>query len=141
MSFIDIIIEIAPITIKLLVLFFFGHVLADMGLQTRAMAMGKNRHRKPEYIPEGQVPYPTWRFYLTGHGGIHGLMVTIITGNIWFGILETILHTSIDFMKCDNKLNPEQDQILHYLCKIFYTVLILLFYNNYNLPIFSYLPY
>ena len=37
-----------------------GHAIGDFALQTAAMAKGKNRNRKPDYIPEGQKPVRVW---------------------------------------------------------------------------------
>lgn len=97
-----------------------GHALADFALQSTEMGKGKNRNRKPDYIPEGQKYTPCWHYWLTSHALIHAGFVWLFTGNIWLGVAELILHWLIDFAKCENWTNPHQDQLLHVLCKIGY---------------------
>jgi hypothetical protein len=106
--------------IELFIKLLMGHALADFALQTDIMAKLKNRHKKPDFIPEGQKYIPCWPYWLSAHGLIHGGAVCLITGNVYLGITETILHCWIDFMKCENWTNPNQDQTLHVLCKIGY---------------------
>lgn len=96
------------------------HALCDFSLQTDAMAKGKNRNKKPDYIPEGQKFMPCWGYWLTAHALICGGGVWLITGKWWWGVTEVVLHWIIDFLKCDNKTNPNQDQLLHFLCRIVY---------------------
>jgi len=46
--------------------------------------------------------------------------------DVWqLGVAETCLHWAIDFMKCENKINPHVDQFLHFLCKVIYILYIL----------------
>jgi hypothetical protein len=61
---------------------------------------------------------------LSAHGLIHGGVVFIVTGSSVLGVTEVVLHSVIDFLKCENKTNPHTDQFLHILCKIFYVILI-----------------
>jgi len=99
-----------------------GHALADMALQPEAMAKGKNRHFKPDYIPTGQKLVPCWPYWLTAHSLINGGIVFLITGNIAFGVWETAVHWITDYTKCSNKgiLNPHSDQAIHIACKFLY---------------------
>lgn len=97
-----------------------GHALADFALQSDWMAKNKNRNNKSSYIPEGQKYTPTWFYVLSAHALIHGGVVYLITGNIVFGVFETILHWMVDFIKCENKLNPHEDQLIHIGWKIIY---------------------
>jgi len=108
--------------IEVAFLLLIGHVIADFALQSPLMAKLKNRHNTPTKIPDGQKYVPTWGFWLSGHGLIHGGFVFLATGNVWFGIAETMIHCLIDFAKCENKLNPYQDQLLHYISKIPYVL-------------------
>ena len=89
-----------------------GHALADQGLQSEWVAKNKNRRN----FPEG------WYMVLISHGLIHGLLVYLITHNMILGALETILHSVIDFGKCEGKYRFLVDQILHTLCKAGYVV-------------------
>ena len=109
--------------VKLLFLLLVGHALADFALQPIGMAKGKNRHYRPDYIPEGQKYMPCWMYWLTAHALIHGGAVYFITGSLLLGILETLLHWVIDFAKCENWTNPHTDQMLHFLCKIVYVLI------------------
>lgn len=103
-----------------LFLLLCGHALADFALQSETMAKGKNRNKKPDYIPEGQKYVPCWPYWLTAHALIHGGIVYLITQTLWCGIVETIAHWWIDFLKCENKTTPNEDQLYHFLFKILY---------------------
>lgn len=101
-----------------------GHALADFSLQTEWMSKNKNRNRKPDYIPEGQKYTPTWFYVLSAHALVHGGMVFLITGRVYLGILETILHWIADFAKCENWTNPHTDQLIHICSKLlWYTII------------------
>jgi hypothetical protein len=106
--------------INTLFLLLCGHALADFVLQTDIMAKLKNRHNKPDNIPNGQKYIPCWGYWLTAHSLIHGGIVYLITGNIMFGLIETASHWLIDFLKCENVTNPNQDQFFHIFLKIVY---------------------
>jgi len=98
-----------------LFLLFAGHFLADFPLQGEHIAKTKNWHYVPDYIPEGQTPTPIWFYSLTAHAMIHGLMVYLITGSMELTLLQVLSHWGIDFLKCENIINPHVDQVLHYL--------------------------
>lgn len=100
-----------------------GHMMADMALQSDTMSKGKNRHRKSDYIPEGQKYVACWPYFLCSHAMIHGGAVALVTGSVLLGTLEAMTHWVIDFFKCDNVYNPHVDQALHGLCKIVWIVL------------------
>ena len=102
----------------IIIILIFSHFLADFTLQTDAMAKGKNRNRKIDYIPEGQKLVPVWPYWLSAHAIIHGGMLYIFTLNPYVFIVESISHFIIDFIKCENWTNPNQDQGLHGLMKI-----------------------
>lgn len=109
--------------IQLLIKLLMGHAIADFALQSDSMAKGKNRNVSPTYIPPGQKLQICWPYWLCAHGLIHGAMVTIITGNVWFGLAETLLHCAIDFGKCDNCYGIHEDQAMHLACKILWVYL------------------
>lgn len=100
-----------------------GHAIADFPLQGDAMAKGKNRHNQPSNVPPGQRPVKVWFHYLTAHSLIHSGFVWAITGSIWLGLAECVLHWVIDFIKCENWTNPHGDQLLHIGCKVAYACL------------------
>lgn len=109
---------IGSMMINVLVKLVMGHAIADFALQSDAMAKGKNRNVAPTYIPPGQKLQICWPYWLIAHGLIHGSMVTIVTGNVWLGLLEAWCHCLIDFGKCKNAYGIHQDQLMHLLCKI-----------------------
>ena len=110
------------IMITTFILLMMAHALADFSLQGDAMAKGKNRNRKPDYVPEGQKLMPCWPYWLSAHALISGGAVYLVTGSIYLGCAEVILHFIIDFIKCENWTNPHIDQALHILCRIGYVI-------------------
>ena len=102
-----------------------GHALADFALQTEWIAYNKNRNVVPKgYDPEKHGKLQSiWIYVLTSHALIHGLMVYLITLNIWFGIAETIIHWVVDFGKCEKWYGIHTDQSIHILCKIIWGII------------------
>ena len=108
-----------------LFLLLAGHALADFAFQGEAMALGKNRNPPATGGPrEGKedtgVPWPYW---MGAHALIHGGLVAVITGSVWLGIAETVVHFGIDFAKCEGWTNIHSDQALHVLCKVVWVAL------------------
>lgn len=95
-----------------MILFYLlaGHALCDYPLQGDFLAKGKN-HRNP-------IPGVPWYQCLIAHSIIHGGMVTLVTGNLLLGVIETSIHALIDFLKCSNKFGFNTDQFLHVVCKV-----------------------
>lgn len=97
------------------VMFFWllvGHALCDYPLQGDFLARGKN-HRNP-------IPGIPAYICLMAHALIHAGAVTLITHNIWLGLIEFVLHCFIDFGKCNNWYGFTEDQALHVACKCLY---------------------
>ena len=103
--------------IEILALLIFAHFLADYPLQGDFLAKGKNR-RNP--IPG----IPFWH-PLTAHATIHGGFVGIITGSIWLGLAETIVHWITDDLKCRGKISYNVDQAIHLACKFIWVLFLL----------------
>ncbi len=104
-----------------MVLFFellLGHALADFVLQSDTMATSKSRHFRSA-VDRGNG-FPPWYYWLAAHSLIHGGVVYLVTGSWALGLAEIVLHTVIDFAKCEHKINFHQDQALHVLCKVAY---------------------
>lgn len=99
--------------IKLLLSLYATHLICDLTLQSDTMAKGKNRNRKPDYIPEGQKYVPTWYFWLSAHSATHAVGVFLITSNYLASLFMFFSHWIIDFLKCENKTTPLGDQLLH----------------------------
>lgn len=108
----------------LLFALFIGHALADFPLQGDFIARGKNRHNAPTNVPIGQKPVNVWVHCLTAHALIHAGFVWAITGCVWLGVIEMVLHWMIDFAKCENWTNPHTDQLLHIACKVGYVLVL-----------------
>lgn len=102
-----------------------GHALADFALQSDSMARGKNRNRKPDMsvVPPGQSYQPSWFYWLTAHALIHGMVVWLITGNIYFGLGESVAHWVIDFGKCESWYGIHTDQAMHIIWKVAWSLL------------------
>ncbi len=99
----------------------FGPAIADFVLQPDAMGYGKNRNDKI-HAKEHSL-FPVWYYWLTAHALVHGGIVYMITGNIWLGVLETVLHWITDFAKNEGWIGMHQDQGIHISCKAGYAFL------------------
>ncbi len=100
--------------IPLLSLLIGGHFICDFPLQTDNLALGKNRNTDPARFGVD------WQYWLSAHSATHAVAVGLITQNAALGLFEFFAHSIIDMIKCDNKINLHQDQLLHILCKIGY---------------------
>lgn len=100
--------------LTILFLLITVHFLADYPLQGDFLSKAKNR----------ATPIPGVPFYqaLFAHAAIHGLFVYLITGSLILGCLEILCHALIDDMKCTGKINFNQDQVLHLLCKLIWVI-------------------
>lgn len=106
-----------------LTVLLFLHALADFALQSDAMAKGKNRHIKTT-PPPGQKYMPCWHWWLSAHAAIHGGLIIVTLGVWWLGLIEFCAHFIIDFLKCDNVTNPNQDQACHLSLRIIYSIVL-----------------
>jgi hypothetical protein len=105
----------------------FGHALMDYALQPTPMAIEKSRHSKTEL--QKDVP---WYYWLSAHALLHGgavayIMTSLgvgISTSIGFGILETVCHWVIDFVRGEGWTNIHADQALHVVCKIAWCAMI-----------------
>jgi hypothetical protein len=93
---------------ELFLLLVMGHFLADFALQSGRMA----REKCPG--PNHSLP---WFYWLIAHGAIHGLIVALLSGVVWLGLAEWILHMFIDWGKCRNWYHLPVDQGLHLFSK------------------------
>lgn len=96
-----------------------GHAIADFPLQAGPMAAEKCRHSTSAL--QRAVP---WFYWLSAHALVHGGFVYGITGSLFLGLLETVVHWLIDFAKCENWFGIHVDQALHVGCKAVWCVLI-----------------
>ena len=100
-----------------------GHVMGDFVFQRSIMATSKCRHA--EIYKTASKRFPPWYYWLLTHALVHGGAVYFITGNLALGLIETALHTVIDFGKCEHWYRIHVDQALHILCKLAYVYFIL----------------
>lgn len=89
-----------------------GHYLTDYPLQGDFLAAAKN-HRKP-------ILGVSWYQALAAHSAIQAGMVWYLTGSLALGCIEFVLHAIIDYMKSDERISFNQDQIAHLACKVIY---------------------
>ena len=101
-------------------LLMVSHALADFVLQNETMVAGKNRSHSIHSAKGSQ--FPPWYYWLTAHGLIHGGLVFLVCNSLLLGLIETVLHAVLDFLKCENKISFHQDQLLHVLCKAAYCI-------------------
>lgn len=102
----------------MITLFFkliIGHFIADYPLQGDFLAKAKNH----------LAPIPLVPFYqaLIAHAAIHAGVVWYITGSGLLAMCEFLLHSLIDYLKCDGKLTFNEDQLAHVICKALYVII------------------
>lgn len=100
---------------KILLLLLAGHALCDYPLQGDFLARGKN-HKAPF------AEMSSWQLLLA-HCMIHMGMVLLITGSVWMALAELVIHYCTDYAKCDGRINFNQDQTIHYGCKVLWAYL------------------
>lgn len=103
-----------------------GHALADFPLQGPFLADAKNRHADLSKYFGKSTPPGVWIHALTAHSLIHAGAVWLITGSAVLGVAELVLHWLIDYVKCEGWTGFNTDQILHYVCKLVYAMMIYL---------------
>ena len=81
------------------------------------MAQQKDRHEASSTSE--------WLIALLAHCTIHAGGVWLITGNIYLGLTELVLHVLIDTGKSKKLYNLAIDQILHLACKLGYVVVMI----------------
>jgi len=102
--------------------FMVGHALGDYVFQRDIMA--KSKGRNADIFQSASPGFPAWYYWLISHALVHGGIVFLITGSAVLGLIETVLHTIIDFCKCEHWINLHVDQALHILCKLAYIYII-----------------
>jgi len=98
--------------------FLIGHAFGDYVFQRDIMARSKSRHA--EIYATASSGFPGWYYWLLAHALVHGGAVFLISGSLVLGVVETVLHSIIDFGKCEHWYSIHVDQALHILCKLAY---------------------
>lgn len=99
---------------SMLFLLIAGHALADFPLQGEFLSQAKNRNTA--------IGKTHWPFALFAHAMIHGGFVLLITGSLYFAILEVAFHAVTDFLKCDRMITLNTDQFIHLACKVAWAI-------------------
>lgn len=102
--------------VEILGLLILGHFLADYPLQGDFIARGKNRTNPIPGIP--------WYHPMASHAFIHGGFVGIITGSVWLGLAEFVIHGITDDAKCRGEIGYNVDQGIHILCKVAWVLIL-----------------
>lgn len=110
---------------EILIKLLFAHAVGDFALQSETMAYGKNRHNQPKNVPAGQKMTPTWYWWLSAPALTNGAVYYLLTGLLWIGILEAVIHFFLDLFKIEGYGTPTTDQIRHLLFIGFYWLIIL----------------
>ena len=100
-----------PVLLALLLL--AGHWVADYPLQGDFLAAAKQKG-------------PLRVYHLVAHAGIQGATVALVTGSLWLGLAEWVLHTIIDELKVRGWTTFAQDQFLHIVCKAAWLAVVVL---------------
>ncbi len=105
--------------LQVVLLLFAGHALADYPLQGAFLSTCKNRQLLWK-LQDPARPPQIWPWCMTAHCLIHAATVWVITGCVILGCVELVLHWIIDYARCENWTTLNQDQGLHYVCKVIY---------------------
>ena len=94
--------------ITLFVTLLCAHFLLDFAIQGDFVAKYKAR----TVDDSNNV---MWKWVLTAHAASHTLPVLLLTQSVLLGMVMFVSHFVIDFLKCEQKINFNQDQTLHIL--------------------------
>jgi hypothetical protein len=102
---------------------FFGHAIADFGLQNDFVARGKN----PTIVTfRDSLGEHAWVWIMLAHCLIHSGFVLFITHSVTLTVAEIVLHFIIDYNKCVGRYGFSTDQLFHYTCKVCYWLLLVI---------------
>ena len=94
--------------LMLFVILLCAHFLLDFAIQGDFVAKYKAR-----IVDDSNNVM--WKWVLTAHAASHTLPVLLLTQSVLLGLLMFTSHFVIDFLKCEQKINFNQDQTLHIL--------------------------
>lgn len=100
--------------ISLFTALLFFHFLLDYPLQGDFLSKAKNR-----YNP---IPHVPWYQAMFAHTAMHGVVVAFLTGIPVLGMFEMAIHWWTDDQKCRGELTYNQDQAIHIICKVVWTI-------------------
>lgn len=94
------------------------HALADFPLQGEYIARQKNR--------SSSSGTSEWITCLCAHSVIHAGGVWLVTGSMFLGAVELVIHGLIDLGKSEGKFGLITDQLLHLTCKAAYAAVLVM---------------
>ena len=103
-------------SLNLLILLVLAHFVCDFVLQSDRMAVEKS---------PGRDDTLHWSWWLGSHAATHGLAVALLTDVPLLGLMETLLHAIIDWLKIRSRFALVVDQSLHLLCKLTWVLLLI----------------
>jgi hypothetical protein len=71
-----------------------------------------------DYLAKAKADGPLRVWHLLGHATIHGAAVCLITGSVWLGLAELVVHALADELKVKKKSTFAEDQAFHAASKI-----------------------
>ena len=93
-----------------------AHSICDVFLQSERMEVRKTSRGGKKH----------WFYWMSAHSLLNGLGVWIATGVMVLGIVETLAHFSIDYLKSEKVYGVHVDQLLHLGTKLAWLTAILL---------------
>ena len=69
------------------------------------------------------VKNPHWMPWMLAHALLNGAGVALVTGNVWLGIAETLVHGVTDTLKCEHQITLLGDQMTHLVSKLVWAAL------------------
>lgn len=103
---------------------FFGHALADFGLQNDFVARCKSPIQNLE--TRKALGDHAWVWVMLAHCLIHAGVVLFITRSLELTLVELVLHFIIDYNKCVGRYGFSTDQLFHYTCKVCYWLVLVI---------------
>jgi hypothetical protein len=105
--------------VQIFFLLAIGHALMDYPLQGEFLASCKNRQFLIQRADPAR-PASIWIICMACHCLLHAAAVWFITGCVILACIEFVLHFIIDVVKCEGYTSFNQDQLLHFGCKVGY---------------------
>jgi len=94
-----------------------AHTVTDVALQTQWMS----EHKRPGYCIRDS--WTEFAYPLASHSVINGAGVAFVTGSVWLGVLEIIIHSVSDLLKSIDAISENKDVLIHIMSKVVYVIL------------------
>lgn len=97
-----------------------AHAFTDYIWQSPEMG----KYKQPDSNPPSN--YGPWYWHMIAHGLINAAGVNFVTGSVWLGVGEFLVHISLDYSKCRGWCSAWDDQIGHLLSKVAWALCLVL---------------